>query len=1217
MNSWRREWLKKSSQLGRRRILNAANFLAAQMLPWWLKCNKCGLWRQLPPQTTVGSSKCNYRPDKFTCADVVKFSNNPCSWPVDERAKIVINKPHDFLASMQTHAWLQASPALKVSSSYGVDLAGLSPDPLPGSTDEDEKAASSDSPFSVFEEDGAFSPIDLHAWERFSFSEMSRFPTLYLAVRNLVLCLWFRNPKLLITGKFAANHCFVRGLLRIVLCEHWIPHLIEEFTCRGLINVGVCQIDPFDLAVESDQIVTGVSKEQKQQQIPSKFQLRIIGDSDLTTAVTIRQLWNALYLHQLHVQSSQRVQSQQQKLYFPLSIKLIPSPSVVSVLSTFTNSLNNNSLSNNKLAELLIQFSSLNNTIQSTVELITNKGFDKNMCDNNNGDMKNLTSNALMLKKSKQCPILSVPSLMSPVQIDENKNLSGIFVPLHSWSDRIYTYSHHPVSIFAWQTGLELHPIAKCLLLQPSSSGFVINNNKDNNINKFTLIPSSQSVRIEFHVEAILDLVIQLYSDKTNAEINPKLEEMEGVDFVADINKNDNNTVLKSITHRLLDRTSSVEDCWDEMDAEVRRRLTDLTGNSVEQSLIEYFLASVEYDLTEPLTTNFTELSKSSSMRYLQPLTARLDQLPVCYFNEKTVTSTTVTREFSQQQSNNLNGNNENLTAYVIRTPSSIRNCANESNSCLIPGPINYLWNCLTKNIINESITCDNNDLSQLISIILENCDFNVNTSSLSLSSSSDDNIIDANSSMHIVSTPLKQCNCSDNSNNNYTKEKVISDDLKSIRLNYTNGTELVDWVIVTTPIDRIRLHFVPKSLVSNDMLNRSVQYSKQTYLSIYLPLHLRSILIDEHYLLKNEPYALDVNRSVDKNIGQYSTNARLITITLVYSSSWWRQYTTEGFVSSDPSHTVSSHGDNFSELFSFLPDSRENRGFCHVFRDLRPDINSPGILQTQLFAASADHWWDKTDVLLQTAVDRYLKTHFMISSSTEESQFSDRFNLLSSYIARLQTPNLNSSKNCICIVNNEENDYREQWFHVKRSAWMELVKRTGLLIVNLIQNENYIDYGSRKENCLHINNHINGLTTSEMIYTSNPLHYSGMDAVTSSIQAGLELANLTLRLLPHRNQFHSKFSSLVSTNETVISVDDQSNDTCDPNSNESFNSSHSHQSLDNAKLVQSSWERVQNLNCQFPETYFNNKTECLSARTRRLLKRRHSESDQNLVCLE
>lgn len=158
------------------------------------------------------------------------------------------------------------------------------------------------------------------------------------------------------------------------------------------------------------KIVTGVSKEQQQQQqIPSKFQLRLIGDSDLTTAVTIRQLWNALYLHQLHVQSSQHVQSQQQKLYFPVSIKSVPSPSVVSVLSTFTNSLNNN-----KLAELMIQFSTLNNTIQSTVELFTNNGFDKNICNNNNnnGEMKNLTSNVIMLKRSKQYPVLSIPSLM-------------------------------------------------------------------------------------------------------------------------------------------------------------------------------------------------------------------------------------------------------------------------------------------------------------------------------------------------------------------------------------------------------------------------------------------------------------------------------------------------------------------------------------------------------------------------------------------------------------------------------------------------------------------------------------------------------------------------------------------------------------------------------------------------------------------------------------
>ncbi|CAH8638760.1 unnamed protein product [Heterobilharzia americana] len=40
---------------------------------------------------------------------------------------------------MKTHAWLQASPAVEVSSFYGVDLVGLSPDPLPGSAVDDEK----------------------------------------------------------------------------------------------------------------------------------------------------------------------------------------------------------------------------------------------------------------------------------------------------------------------------------------------------------------------------------------------------------------------------------------------------------------------------------------------------------------------------------------------------------------------------------------------------------------------------------------------------------------------------------------------------------------------------------------------------------------------------------------------------------------------------------------------------------------------------------------------------------------------------------------------------------------------------------------------------------------------------------------------------------------------------------------------------------------------
>ncbi|KAH8863052.1 Lysine-specific histone demethylase 1B [Schistosoma japonicum] len=1132
MNLWRREWLKKSSQLGRRRILNAANFLAAQMLPWWLKCNKCSQWRQLPPQTPVGSTKCNFRPDKFTCADIVKVSDAPCSWPVDERVKIVISKPQDFLASMHTHAWLQASPALKASSSYGVDLAGLSPDPLPGFTIEDEKTIPPDSPFRVFEEDGAFSPIDLHAWERFSFSEMSRFPTLYLAVRNLVLCLWFRDPKRLLTSKFAANHCFIRGLLRIVLCEHWIPHLIEELTCRGLINIGVCQIDLYNQELVNEKTTDAIAGDVSSEHVPHKFQLRLISDSDLTAAVTIRQVWNALYLRQSHTLSDQQHAIQQQP-YFPFCVKLISSPG--QHLSAFTGISNNNAL--NELTELILQFPTSNNNYNNaaTDEVVTN-GFHKDLCDKD-AEIKKLIPNNKISEKYKQYPILHIPSLVSPVQIGEDKNLSSLFVPLHSWSDRIYTYSHHPVSMFAWQTGLELHPTPKCLLLRSSGGHVNINEStSDHDVNTLIPIPFDQSVRIEFHVEAVLDLVIQLYSNKTENIIgfNPKLEEMEVEEHLVNdnISNNTNSSILRSLTHESLDRTSSVEDCWDEMDSEVRKRLTDLTGDSIEQSLIEYFLASIEYDLTEPLTTNFTESSRSSMQWNSQLPTARFDQLPVCHFNE---TATTTETELSQQRSN-LDG--ENLSAYtscVIRTPLTINHYFNESDSSL-PGPISYLWDCLTKDILANDSTSDDS-LNHLISIALENNDFDGNTSSfLSLSSpSSDENIIDIDSSLNIVSTPSKSQSIDNNTNHMNNNGMVTSNIPRNIRLNYINGTELVDWVIVTTPIDRIRLHFLSKSLQSNDVLNQSSQYSKQPSLSIYLPLYLRPILIDEHYLLKNESYGLNANRSTDRNVSQCSTNARLITITLIYSSSWWRQYTTSpSCVNSNPSHADSSHGDNkFSELFSFLPDSRENRGFCHVFRDLRPDINSPGILQTQIFAAAADHWWDKADVLLETSVDRYLKTHFLISS-TDESQ------LLTSYIARLQTPSINSPTNCVCVVNE---DSSEQWLHIKQFAWMELVKRTGIFIVNLMRNENYVDYTSRNGNYSRIgSNNTNCLTASELIYASNPLHNSSMDAVTSAVQAGLELANLTLHLLPHRNQSYTALSSLFSlhseSDENLVCLD-------------------------------------------------------------------------------
>ncbi|CAH8609537.1 unnamed protein product [Heterobilharzia americana] len=1153
MSSWRRDWLKKSSRLGRRRTLSAANFLASNLLPWWLKCNKCGQWRQLPPQTPVGSLKCNYRPDVFVCGDIVKMSNNPCSWPVDQRAKIVIDKPHDFLASMKTHAWLQASPAVEVSSFYGVDLVGLSPDPLPGSAVDDEKPAPSNSPFKVFEEDGVFSPVNLDTWERFAFSEMSRFPTLYLAIRNLVLCLWFHNPKRLLTSRFAADHCFVRGLLRIVLCEHWIPHLIEELTCRGLINIGFCQTNSLNKETGNEQVngmVSGVSGES----IPDQFQLRLIGDSDLTAAVAIRQIWNAFHVRYLRV-SGKPVQHSRSTL----SVKLI------SLLKSEYETHN----SMNKLTELMLQFAASQNDEQTDEDRLKKHA---------HSDVDIKPTLDMLEEHCKYSPTLRIPSLSS-VQISENRHISSLFVPLHSWSDRIYCYPHHPVSIFAWQTGLELHPVPSCLLLK---SNRLLNPASDE---KLLCIPSNQSVRIEFHVEAVLDLVTQIYPKRTKPKeqkLNIKIDE--------DHEKNEQ----KPVTGESLDSTSSVQACWDDMESEVRKQLIDLSGNPIEQNLTEYFLASVEYDLTEPLTTNSTDsnrfaLSNACASQYSQH-TARLDRIPVCYFGEATA-------DINQRCFLDLN--NENSSAYtscVLRTPTSMSYSTDRE---VLQGPINYLFHCLTKEITNcdaEAKTSYKPD--EIISITFEG-------DKICPKLLSDDDIMDVDTLMHITSTRLKS---SIYSNGNHIK-KEDEESSKKIRLNSVHGFENVDWVIVTTPIDRIRLHFIPNEVV----VNNTSHDSKQGYLSIYLPAYLRPILFYESYFIKMEaPFDHHSVKESDDSL-----NVRLITVTLVYSSSWWRQYLAEYKGNAIPKRKESSDSIDppnkygVNELFSFLPYSRETRGFCHNFRDLRPHITSPGILQTEIFAEAADYWWLVDDVLLETAVDRFLRRN-LLSPSVGQSQLSEDPQLLCSYVDRLQAPRINVPVGSVCVVNE---DNIEQWLRVKHSAWIELTKLTGIFIVNFMKNESYGDYNGENKNGLLVNstvknrNRSNCLSACELIYAANPLNYCGMDALTSAVQAGLDLANLTLRLLPQTN--HRLTFALF---DEII--DDHDNpDTCDdPNGNQSVCTT-SHQ-LDEIKLEEDCKPDISASLLPATRMIVVVRTECLSERTKRLL-RRKKESDPTLICLK
>uniref|UniRef100_A0A183B002 Pecanex-like protein n=1 Tax=Echinostoma caproni TaxID=27848 RepID=A0A183B002_9TREM len=138
-------------------------------------------------------------------------------------------------------------------------------------------------------------------------------------------------------------------------------------------------------------------------------------------------------------------------------------------------------------------------------------------------------------------------------------------------------------------TGLTLRPLDRCPLLYSPVS-------EDVPASPLMLVPNEVSLRMEFHVEAVLDMVTQLEEQHVNGNESPN------------------------------------SDCWDRQDADVRTRVTDLSRSNLESQLIEFFLAEVEYDLTEPLVTNnpyhFLRRNGSPGIRSWPCPTARLESLP-------------------------------------------------------------------------------------------------------------------------------------------------------------------------------------------------------------------------------------------------------------------------------------------------------------------------------------------------------------------------------------------------------------------------------------------------------------------------------------------------------------------------------------------------------------------------------------------------------------
>uniref|UniRef100_A0AAZ3SFS0 [histone-H3]-N(6),N(6)-dimethyl-L-lysine(4) FAD-dependent demethylase n=1 Tax=Oncorhynchus tshawytscha TaxID=74940 RepID=A0AAZ3SFS0_ONCTS len=249
--SWKRVWTGNGKS---EPSLKA--FMADQQLPYWVQCTKpdCGKWRQLTKEIQLTASlAATYR-----CG--MKFNNvktegpDQCSLPEDLRvAEVIDSWWHSMLILPPL---FKDSPANPFLTAYYPDCVGMSPS---GSTNRIAPVNACSlthtlcsvpglcpyfQPFYQPNECGkalCVRPDMMELDELYEFPEFSRDPTMYLALRNLILASWHRGCKEVLTPQNCAPHIIVRGLVR-VRCVQEMDRVLLFMTRKGLINTGVLSV---------------------------------------------------------------------------------------------------------------------------------------------------------------------------------------------------------------------------------------------------------------------------------------------------------------------------------------------------------------------------------------------------------------------------------------------------------------------------------------------------------------------------------------------------------------------------------------------------------------------------------------------------------------------------------------------------------------------------------------------------------------------------------------------------------------------------------------------------------------------------------------------------------------------------------------------------------------------------------------------------------------
>ncbi|XP_065652086.1 lysine-specific histone demethylase 2 isoform X2 [Hydra vulgaris] len=217
-----------------RKEANLKLFMSEEMLPFWLQCALCDKWRNTGNDTTkMKKNICNFSCNKIDVTCVT-----------EESEYVTSAKNPDWIRSTIALPYLKDSPATPFLKDFYYDGIGQSP---PTVTEESSiKFAENMVPF--------YSPEDsekarcicadvMTAEERQEFFNHLKDPSMFLALRNLVMAMWSLNPKQYLTHKLCMNSVICRGLGRITLSEE-LKKVLDFLTINGYINFGILPTVP-------------------------------------------------------------------------------------------------------------------------------------------------------------------------------------------------------------------------------------------------------------------------------------------------------------------------------------------------------------------------------------------------------------------------------------------------------------------------------------------------------------------------------------------------------------------------------------------------------------------------------------------------------------------------------------------------------------------------------------------------------------------------------------------------------------------------------------------------------------------------------------------------------------------------------------------------------------------------------------------------------------